>query len=88
MRIVVRRRRSGYNTDDRNLGRGSYPGVERLGSASPARTDQDKSKSDQASARSVRPQYRLRVDEMRVFYDVELGRVEILAIVMKSDVAA
>jgi mRNA-degrading endonuclease RelE of RelBE toxin-antitoxin system len=35
-----------------------------------------------------RPQYRLRVDEMRVFYDVEPGRVDILAIVMKSDVAA
>ena len=35
-----------------------------------------------------RPQYRLRVDEMRVFYDVEGGCVEILAIVMKSDVAA
>jgi mRNA-degrading endonuclease RelE of RelBE toxin-antitoxin system len=35
-----------------------------------------------------RPQYRLRVDEMRVFYDVEGGRVVILAVVMKSDVAA
>lgn len=35
-----------------------------------------------------RPQYRLRVDEMRVFYDVEGRRVEILAIVAKSDVAA
>ena len=35
-----------------------------------------------------RPQYRLRVSEMRVFYDVEAGRVEILAIVMKSDAAA
>jgi mRNA-degrading endonuclease RelE of RelBE toxin-antitoxin system len=35
-----------------------------------------------------RPQYRLRVSEMRVFYDVETGRVEILAIVMKSDAAA
>ena len=35
-----------------------------------------------------RPQYRLRVDEMRVFYDVESGRLEILAIVMKSDVAS
>ena len=35
-----------------------------------------------------RPQYRLRVDEMRVFYDVEQGCVAILAIVMKSDAAA
>jgi mRNA-degrading endonuclease RelE of RelBE toxin-antitoxin system len=35
-----------------------------------------------------RPQYRLRVGEVRVFYDVEAGRVEVLAIVMKSDAAA
>ena len=35
-----------------------------------------------------RPQYRLRVSEVRVFYDVDAGRVEILAIVMKSDSAA
>jgi len=30
------------------------------------------------------PQYRLRIDEIRVFYDVEEGRVEILAIISKS----
>ena len=36
----------------------------------------------------TRPQYRLRVDEMRVFYDVEGRRVEILAVVMKADVVA
>ena len=30
------------------------------------------------------PEYRLRVGEMRVFYDVTEGRVEILAIVQKS----
>ena len=35
-----------------------------------------------------RPQYRLRVDEMRVFYDVEGRCVEILAIVVKSAAAA
>ena len=35
-----------------------------------------------------RPQYRLRVDEVRVFYDVSENRVEILAIVMKSDAEA
>ena len=35
----------------------------------------------------ARPQYRLRVREMRVFYDAEAGRVEILAIVMKSNAA-
>lgn len=31
-----------------------------------------------------RPQYRLRIDEIRVFYDVEGNRVEILAIISKS----
>lgn len=30
------------------------------------------------------PQYRLRIGEIRVFYDVEAGRVEILAIISKS----
>ena len=32
-----------------------------------------------------RPQYRLRVDEIRVFYDVRGTNVEILAIVAKSE---
>jgi mRNA-degrading endonuclease RelE of RelBE toxin-antitoxin system len=32
-----------------------------------------------------RPQYRLRVGEMRVFYDVSNSTVEILAIVVKSE---
>ncbi len=31
-----------------------------------------------------RPQYRLRVEEIRVFYDVREPRVEVLAIVPKS----
>ncbi len=31
------------------------------------------------------PQYRLRVDDLRVFYDVEGDEVQILAIVAKSD---
>jgi len=35
-----------------------------------------------------RPQYRLRVGEIRVFYDVLEGSVEILAIVEKSQVAS
>jgi mRNA interferase RelE/StbE len=34
------------------------------------------------------PEYRLRVDEIRVFYDVTADTVEILAIVPKSEVAA
>jgi mRNA interferase RelE/StbE len=32
-----------------------------------------------------RPQYRLRVDDVRVFYDVREGAVEVLAIVEKSE---
>jgi mRNA-degrading endonuclease RelE of RelBE toxin-antitoxin system len=35
-----------------------------------------------------RPQYRLRVDEVRVFYDVSEGTVEVLAIVSKSQAEA
>jgi mRNA-degrading endonuclease RelE of RelBE toxin-antitoxin system len=36
----------------------------------------------------AQPQFRLRVDDVRVFYDVVEGRVEILAIISKSDAAA
>jgi mRNA-degrading endonuclease RelE of RelBE toxin-antitoxin system len=32
-----------------------------------------------------RPQYRLRVDEIRVFYDITEANVEILSIVQKSE---
>jgi hypothetical protein len=32
-----------------------------------------------------RPQYRLRVDEIRVFYDVRDAQVEVLAIVTKAE---
>jgi mRNA-degrading endonuclease RelE of RelBE toxin-antitoxin system len=35
----------------------------------------------------ARPQYRLRVGEVRVFYDVSAESVEVLAIVPKSEVA-
>jgi len=35
-----------------------------------------------------RPQYRLRVDEVRVFYDVSKRTVEVLAIVRKADADA
>ena len=35
-----------------------------------------------------RPQYRLRVDEVRVFYDVEEGTVQVLAIVPKAEAEA
>jgi addiction module RelE/StbE family toxin len=33
------------------------------------------------------PQYRLRIEDFRVFYDVEEDRVEILAIILKSKAA-
>ncbi len=33
----------------------------------------------------LRPQYRLRIDEVRVFYDVSGTTVEVLAIVSKSE---
>jgi mRNA-degrading endonuclease RelE of RelBE toxin-antitoxin system len=36
----------------------------------------------------AQPQYRLRVDEIRVFYDVSEARVEILAILSKLEVDA
>jgi mRNA interferase RelE/StbE len=35
----------------------------------------------------TRPQYRLRVREIRVFYDVSAESVEVLAIVVKSEAA-
>ena len=35
-----------------------------------------------------RPQYRLRVDEIRVFYDVSATTVEVLAIIPKSEAAS
>ncbi len=35
-----------------------------------------------------RPQFRLRVGGLRVFYDVSGDRVEVLAVVLKSDAAA
>lgn len=35
-----------------------------------------------------RPQYRLRIDDIRIFYDVSDGAVEILAIVAKADAEA
>jgi len=35
-----------------------------------------------------RPQYRLRVDEIRIFYDIREQTVEVLAVVPKSQAAA
>jgi mRNA interferase RelE/StbE len=36
----------------------------------------------------ARPQFRLRVDDIRVFYDMTEGAVEVLAILSKSDAEA
>jgi len=36
----------------------------------------------------TRPQYRLRVGEVRVFYDIEKDRVEILAVIDKAQASA
>jgi mRNA-degrading endonuclease RelE of RelBE toxin-antitoxin system len=33
------------------------------------------------------PQYRLRIDDFRIFYDIEENRVEILSIILKSKAA-
>lgn len=50
----------------------------------PAKT----SKSRIKKLRGVKhPQYRLRMDEIRVFYDVRGNRVEVLAIISKSKAA-
>ena len=47
------------------------------------------SKSRIKSRREVAsPQYRLRVGEVRVFYDVVGERIEVLAIVAKSEAAS
>jgi mRNA-degrading endonuclease RelE of RelBE toxin-antitoxin system len=35
-----------------------------------------------------KPQYRLRVQDLRIFYDVSQARVEVLAIVKKSEATA
>jgi|SRR5437588_9324083 len=51
----------------------------------PAKT----SKSRIKRLRGVRrPQYRLRVEEIRIFYDVSEGAVEVLAIIPKSQATA
>ena len=46
------------------------------------------SKSRIKKLRGLRhPQFRLRIDEIRVFYDVEGGTVQVLAIIPKSKTA-
>ncbi len=50
----------------------------------PARTSKSRIKRLRGLSR---PQYRLRIDEFRVFYDVGMNTVEVLAIITKSEVA-
>jgi len=53
------------------------------------RTPEKTTKSRIKRLRGIsRPQYRLRVDEIRVFYDIAEQAVEILAIIPKSKAAA
>lgn len=47
-----------------------------------------RSKSRIKRLRGLRhPQYRLRIDDFRIFYDIEENRVEILSIILKSKAA-
>ena len=57
--------------------------VERVLTVSPTQTGQSRIKRLRGLDR---PQYRLRVDEFRVFYDVEGDLVYVLRVLAKSDV--
>jgi mRNA interferase RelE/StbE len=57
--------------------------VERVLTVSPTQTGQSRIKRLRGLDR---PQYRLRIDELRVFYDVEGEVVYVLRILAKSDV--
>ena len=57
--------------------------VERVLTVSPTQTGQSRIKRLRGLDR---PQYRLRVDEFRVFYDVEDDLVYVLRVLAKSDV--
>lgn len=59
--------------------------IERYLRLAPTRTS--KSRIKRLSGVS-RPQYRMRVDDLRVFYDVTADTVEILAIVSKAEAAS
>jgi mRNA-degrading endonuclease RelE of RelBE toxin-antitoxin system len=56
--------------------------------ASAARAGEDEPQPHQAASRAASPQYRLRVGDIRVFYDVIDKTVEILGIVAKSEADA
>lgn len=56
-------------------------GLEKYLRHQPSKTSKSRIKRLQGISR---PQFRLRIDEVRVFYDVTEGAVEILAIITKS----
>jgi hypothetical protein len=53
-----------------------------------ARTPEDEQESNQAAPGLSQPQYRLRVGDIRVFYDVTETQVQVLAIVTKAEATA
>lgn len=57
-------------------------GIEKHLRHQPSKTSKSRIKMLQGISR---PQFRLRIDEVRVFYDVRGGAVEILAIIPKSE---
>jgi mRNA interferase RelE/StbE len=57
-------------------------GLERYLRHEPARTSKSRIRRLRGLAR---PQFRLRIGDLRVFYDVSDGTVEVLAIVAKAD---
>ncbi len=57
-------------------------GIEKHLRHQPLKTSKSRMKKLQGISR---PQFRLRTDEVRVFYDVNEGTVEILAIIPKSE---
>ena len=57
-------------------------GIEKHLRHQPLKTSKSRIKKLQGISR---PQFRLRMDEVRVFYDVHEGTVEILAIIPKSE---
>ncbi len=57
-------------------------GIEKHLRHQPLKTSKSRIKKLQGISR---PQFRLRMDEVRVFYDVNEGTVEILAIIPKSE---
>ena len=65
-----------------NIRTATRDGIEKHLRHQPLKTSKSRIKKLQGISR---PQFRLRIDEVRVFYDVNEGTVEILAIIPKSE---